>query len=75
MIGIIYDQKVLGSMKYMKQDRYIEAGEVSAQKLWAMAEDCLEHSSEIRLKLQEENNILRGKAALNAKMALELLGK
>ncbi len=75
MIGIIYDPKVLGAMEYMKQDRYIEAGEVSARKLCAMAEDCLDNSREICLKLQKENNILREKAALNAKMALELLHK
>ncbi len=73
MLGIIYDPKIKGSMEYMNQRRYIQAERVTAEGLYAMALECLEHSGEIRAKLAEENAVLRRKAEKNAVMALELL--
>ena len=73
MIGIIYDPKIKGSMEYMNQRRYIEAAEVTADKLFAMAVDCLENSAAIKARLEKENAELRRKAEMNAVLALKLL--
>ncbi len=73
MIGIIYDPKIRGSMDYMNQHRYVEAENVTAEKLYEMTMDCLKNSREIRLTLAHENEEMRKKAASNAVMALALL--
>ncbi len=75
MIGIIYDPKIKGAMEYMNQYRYIPVEELKAEKLCSMAEECLNNSGEIKERLYKENEVLREKAAQNARLALELLNE
>lgn len=75
MIGIIYDPKIKGTMEYMHQPYCIDAAAMDGKELLKMAKACLDNSEKIKKQLETENEILRGKAAQNAELAVELLKK
>lgn len=75
VIGLVYDAKVAGFMDYIKQRYYLDADDLTSDKLIKMADECILNLDTIKKEI--ENNLiwLREKAELNAKYAAELLDR
>ena len=74
-IGLVYDAKVAGFMDYINQRYYLDADGLTAEKLIAMSNDCIENLDKIKKEIEDNLVWLREKAESNAKYATELLDR
>ncbi len=72
-IGISYDPKVSGFVKYIGASNVIDIKDFSAQKFVRQAEEVFTHREEIKENLKEKTKEFREKAAQTAKMAIKLI--
>ena len=75
LIGLVYDPKISSFMNYTRQRLYAGVEDVSAQKLGEIIDKCMTEYDGIKAELQQNRELLRDKARLNAKLAVELYEK
>lgn len=73
MVGIVYDPKVKGFMKYMKQENYVELEKFSSDYFVKIILNCIDNIDKIKEEIKETSDALRVLAKTNAQYAIELL--
>lgn len=73
VIGLVYDIKVKGFLKYINQEFTGNPAELDIDRLKEYADHIMRNKEEITSKLNESNGVLAEKAKRNAVIALELL--
>lgn len=72
-IGLSYDPKVSGFVKYIGVDTTLGIEDFSKEKLVSMAQEITENREEIKASLEEKIAALKEKAMENVDMAMELI--
>jgi len=75
VVGIAYDPKVQGFLEYIGQSRYVDADNLSKDKLIEHVDYIMQNRGEIKEELMKKANELSSKAMKNAELAAELLGE
>ncbi len=72
-VGIVYDPKISGFMKYLGMEHFVEAENLNKQDLKETLKNVLEQEGAIRAQLEETVLGLKEKARHNAQIALKLI--
>ena len=72
-VGIAYDPKVSGFMRYLGMDDFVPAETLSRDELVRTLDRVLQNEEQIRTHLKENMDVLKGKARENAAIACRLI--
>ena len=75
IIGIVCDPKISGFMEVVGQKIYCNVDEISEDKLGNLIDLCIDDYDSIKSSLSQGYTTFKEKAALNAKIAIELYEK
>lgn len=75
LIGLVYDPKISSFMEYTHQNHFINVEELSAEELMKQLDECIHDYDDIKKDLEKNYGILKEKARLNGKYAIELYEK
>ncbi len=75
VIGIVCDPKISGFMEVVGQKSYCTIDEISEDKLGSLIDLCIDDYDNIKSGLSQGYTTFKEKAALNAKIAIELYEK
>lgn len=75
LIGLVYDPKIKNFMEYAHQTNYVDVRNITKEKLTHLLDECVNNYDTIKSDLTENYELLREKARLNGKYAIELYEK